>query len=169
MLLNTVKWRYNTRVRYEVFYYHSFFGSWYIFLMYRASYVARCLLLASFNTRLCKSDLNMCLFCRNIKSAGCGSQEQNGGVCIGKYRRGNVVLLSKDYEMCGISVTLIVLYDSCPCRSLWLLSWKKEWEPKIVGVCPTEREWCVCLNIVLRWLGLWIDGNCRSLWEYSSA
>lgn len=77
------------------------------------------------------------------------------------------MLLSKDYAICEVSVIPFGMMAAN--AEAWLLSWKKEQEPKIVGVCPTVREWGVCLNIVLCWLGLWVDENCRSLWEYSSA
>lgn len=113
------------------------------------------------------SQIRICASSVKSMKSDCGSQEQSGGVCIRKCRRGNVVLLSKDYVVCEVSVTLICM--TAANAGAWLLSWKKEQEPKIVGVCPAEREWGVCLNIVLCWLGLWIGGNCRSLWDDSSA
>lgn len=114
--------------------------------MYYTSYITRYLLLRSFSTRLCKSDLNMNLFGQSMKS-DLGSQEQSGGLCIGKCSRGNVMLLSKDYVIYELSVTPFCMMAAN--AETWLLPWKKEQEPKIVGVCPTEREWGVCLNILL--------------------
>lgn len=99
-----------------------------IYFPYCASCITRHLLLASFNAGLSRSDVSMCLFCRSMKSDSFSRAEWRS---IRKWRRRSVVLLRTMWYVKSVFFWLFCV--AAASAGAWLLSWKREWEPEMVG------------------------------------